>query len=115
MRFPQMPKRAFEAHELSDGTLQFLALMGALLSYRAAPLIALNELEASLNPSLLPALASTIARAAERSQIWVVTHSVELADAIADMTGVVPREVVRDDNGTAIKGISRLGQVDDDD
>jgi predicted ATPase len=114
MRFPEMPKRAFEAHELSDGTLQFLALMGALLSYRAPPLIALNEPEASLHPSLLPALAATIARAAERSQIWVVTHSPDLADAIADKTGAVPREVIRDDDGTAIRGISRLGQVEEE-
>lgn len=114
MRFPEMPKRAFEAHELSDGTLQFLALMGALLSYRAPPLIALNEPEASLHPSLLPALASSIARAAERSQVWVVTHSTELADSIADRTGTVPREVVRDDEGTAIRGITRLGQFEDE-
>jgi predicted ATPase len=115
MRFPEMPKRAFEAHELSDGTLQFLALMGALLSYRAPPLVALNEPEASLHPGLLPALAKTIAKAAERTQIWVVTHSSELAGAIADETGAVPREVVRTDDGTSIKGLTRLGNFEDDD
>lgn len=115
MRFPEMPKRAFEAHELSDGTLQFLALMGALLSYRAPPLIALNEPEASLHPSLLPALAKTIAKAAERTQIWVVTHSPDLATAISEETGAVPREVVRTDEGTSIMGLSRLGVFEDDD
>jgi predicted ATPase len=53
--FPDLPNRPFGAGELSDGTLQFLALLGALLSYRLPPLIALNEPEASLHPDQLPA------------------------------------------------------------
>jgi predicted ATPase len=113
MRFHETPKRAFEAHELSDGTLQFLALMGSLLSYRAPPFIALNEPEASLHPTLLPALAKAIARAAERTQVWVVTHSQELADAISDETGVFPREVVRRDGVTWLEGLTTLGEFDD--
>ncbi len=115
MTFSDMPKRSFRAHELSDGTLQFLALMGALLSYRLPPFIALNEPEASLHPSLLPALARTIVKAAERSQIWVVTHSQPLADAIAEESGIIPREVIRTEDGTAIRGLSPLGVFDDDD
>src|SRR5690606_7996388 len=50
MAFPETPKRPFWAHELSDGTLQFLALAGALLAYRLPPFIALNEPETSLHP-----------------------------------------------------------------
>lgn len=114
MRYPEMPKRAFAAHELSDGTLQFLALAGALLSYRLPPFIALNEPETSLHPSLLPMLARMIVKAAERSQIWVVTHSRELADAIAAESGVLPREVTRDDDGTWIEGLSQIGLFADD-
>ncbi len=83
MRYAEMPKRVFQAHELSDGTLQFLALAGALLSYRLPPFIALNEPENSLHPNLLPMLARLIVKAAERSQVWVVTHARDLADAIA--------------------------------
>ena len=109
MTFPDMPKRQFGAHELSDGTLQFLALMGALLSYRLPPFIALNEPETSLHPALLPALAATIVKAAERTQVWVVTHSRELADAIAERSGVRPREVVRRDGATWIDGLNNLG------
>ena len=114
MVFPDMPKREFRAHELSDGTLQFLALMGALLSYRLPPFVALNEPETSLHPSLLPALARTIAKAAERSQIWVVTHSQLLADAIGAESGSVPREVIRTEDGTWIKGLNHLGLFDED-
>jgi predicted ATPase len=114
MTFPDMPKRAFGAAELSDGTLQFLALMGALLSYRLPPLIALNEPEASLHPELLPALARLIGKAAQRTQIWVVTHSQVLADALAAETGVLPRQVIRKDGGTWLEGLSQIGQFTDE-
>lgn len=115
MIYPETPKRPFGAHELSDGTLQFLALCGALLAYRPAPFIALNEPETSLHPSLVGALGALIARAAERSQIWVVTHSRELADSIADHTGVLPHEVVRKDGATWLDGLSQIGTFPDED
>lgn len=114
LTFPDMPKRAFGAAELSDGTLQFLALMGALLSYRLPPLIALNEPESSLHPELLPALARVIAKAAQRTQVWVVTHSTLLSDAIAAETGILPREVIRKDGGTWLDGLSQIGVFADE-
>ena len=42
---PDYPKRVFEAAELSDGTLRFLALAGALMGYRLPSFVALNEPE----------------------------------------------------------------------
>jgi predicted ATPase len=114
MRYAEMPKRVFQPHELSDGTLQFLALAGALLSYRLPPFIALNEPENSLHPNLLPMLARLIVKAAERSQVWVVTHARDLADAIAAESGVLPREVVRNDDGTWLEGLGNLGEFVDD-
>ena len=114
MRYAEMPKRVFQPHELSDGTLQFLALAGALLSYRLPPFIALNEPENSLHPNLLPMLARLIVKAAERSQIWVVTHARELADAIAAESGTLPREVVRNDGGTWLEGLGNLGEFVDE-
>lgn len=112
--FPDMPRRPFGPSELSDGTLHFLALLGALLAYRPPPFIALNEPEASLHPDLLPALARAIARAAERSQVWVVTHSPILADAIREETGIEPRRVVRQDGATWLEGLSPVGFFADD-
>jgi len=114
LRYPEMPKRVFGPHELSDGTLQFLALAGALMSYRLPPFIALNEPETSLHPSLLPILARMIVKAAERSQIWVVTHDRALADAIAEGSGTMPREVVRGEDGTWLEGLNQLGEFIDD-
>jgi predicted ATPase len=115
LTFPDLPWRSFGAAELSDGTLHFLALMGALLSYRLPPFIALNEPETSLHPDLLPALAKIIAKAATRSQIWLVTHSRELADAVAQETGVIPRSVIRADGATWLEGLNQIGAFADDD
>ena len=109
MRFAEFPKRLFEASELSDGTLRFLALAGALLGYRAPPFIALNEPEASLHPDLIEPLARLIARAAGRAQIWVVTHSTRLADAVAAHGVGEIRTVVKRDGATAIEGLKAWG------
>lgn len=114
LRYPEMPKRVFAPHELSDGTLQFLALAGALMSYRLPPFIALNEPETSLHPSLLPILARMVVKAAERSQIWVVTHDRQLANAITEESGVLSREVIRNDDGTWLEGLGQLGEFKDD-
>ncbi len=114
MIFPEMPNRRFGPAELSDGTLQFLALLGALFAYRPPPFIALNEPEASLHPDLLPALARAMARAAERTQVWVVTHSGLLADAIADETGTAPHTVVRRNGSTWLDGLSEIGIFPED-
>jgi predicted ATPase len=86
--------RIFTAGELSDGTLRYLALVGALLGHRVPAFIALNEPEASLHPDLIPGLASLIARAAERTQIWVVTHSEPLATLLAEQ-GALARRLVK--------------------
>ncbi len=77
--------------------------------------MALNEPETSLHPDLLPALGRLIAKAAERTQVWVVTHSQILADTLEDATGVQPRRVYKQDGETLIEGITSLGEVDDDD
>jgi predicted ATPase len=114
----EYPKRVFEANELSDGTLRYLALAGALLGYRLPGFIALNEPEASLHPELLEPLARLIVRAAERTQVWVVTHSERLADAFASIGGVTPRTVIKRNGETWIEGLKLGGsfaQDDDDD
>jgi predicted ATPase len=113
--FPDYPKRVFEAAELSDGTLRFLALAGALLAYRAPAFVALNEPEVSLHPDLLEPLARLIVSASERSQIWLVTHSERLAAAIQAEGGPAPRTVIKKDGATWIEGLKLFGRFDDDD
>ena len=115
MTFPDFPDRLFEASELSDGTLRFLALAGALLAYRLPAFIALNEPETSLHPDLLAPLARLIALAAQRTQIWVVTHSQGLADALAEHGGVTPMTVIKRDGATWIEGLKLSGDFRDED
>lgn len=113
--FPDFPQRPFSARELSDGQMRFLALAAALLSYRRPPFIALNEPETSLHPDMLPALADMIASAARDSQIWIVTHSERLAEAIRERCGARARRVIRKDSATWIDGMRLTGLMDDDD
>jgi len=113
LRFPDMP-RPFGAHELSDGTLKYLCLLGALMGYRLPSMIALNEPEASLHPSLLPPLARMLARAAGRARIWIVTHSEALAQAMQEETGKPPRRVIKVKGATGIEGLSLAGEYGDE-
>ncbi|KZL18034.1 DNA replication and repair protein RecF [Pseudovibrio axinellae] len=103
-------RRPFPSQELSDGTLQYLALLGAMLSYRLPAFIALNEPEASLHPDLLEPLAKVIAKASERSQIWLVTHSEQLADHIAEHAGAYPRRIYKENGHTGIDGLKITGE-----
>ncbi|SFK26259.1 AAA family ATPase [Methylorubrum salsuginis] len=112
--FPDYPKRVFEASELSDGTLRYLVLAGALLAYRLPPFVALNEPEASLHPDLMEPLAQMIARAARRTQVWLVTHSERLAAAVAQASGVRPRVVTKRDGATWIEGLRLGGDFSDE-
>src|SRR5262249_24564793 len=114
---PDYPKRVFQAGELSDGTLRYLALPGALLGHRLPAVLPLNEPETSLHPELLEPLARMIVRAAERTQIWVVTHSERLAQAFIAAGAVAPRTVIKRDGATWIEGLKLGGEFagDEDD
>ncbi len=102
----QMPGvlRPLEASELSDGTLRYLCLVAALLSPRPASLLALNEPEMSLHPELMQPLAELIHLASHNSQIWVTTHSNELAKMVANAAGTQPINLLRTEFGTQIEG-----------
>ena len=113
--FPDFPQRQFSPRELSDGQMRFLALAGALLSYRRPRFIALNEPETSLHPDMLPALAEMIASAAADSQIWIVTHSETLGAEIQKRCGTRPKRVIRKDGATWIEGMRLTGITDEDD
>ena len=113
MIFPEFPHRIFDASELSDGTLRFLALMGALLAYRLPPFMALNEPEASLHPDLMVPLGRMIANASTRTQVWLVTHSNILAQAASAGGGNV-RHVIKTEGATQIEGLKRWGAFADD-
>lgn len=113
--FPDYPKRVFEASELSDGTLRYLALAGALLAYRLPPFLALNEPETSLHPDLMEPLARMIAQASQRTQVWLVTHSERLAAALQREAGTRPHVVIKRSGETWIEGLRLAGDFAEDD
>jgi len=77
-------QRKQSAADLSDGTLRFLLLLTVLASPDAAPLIAIDEPETGLHPSMLPIVAEYALDAAQRSQVILTTHSPQFLDAFKD-------------------------------
>ena len=67
--------RPLGTNELSDGTLRFVLLAAALLSPRPSQMLVLNEPEASLHSSVIPALAGLIINASEVGQVITVSHN----------------------------------------
>jgi predicted ATPase len=77
-------KRDPSAPDLSDGTLRFLLLLTILASPSPAPLIAIDEPETGLHPSMLPIVAEYAIDASQRSQVILTTHSPQFLDAFTD-------------------------------
>lgn len=86
--------RPLRAAELSDGTLRYLMWLAALLAPVRPPLMAINEPENSLHPSLVAPLGRLIARAAADTQIVVVTHSAALIAALTEAVDEEDLELV---------------------
>jgi len=96
--------RPFGASELSDGTLQYLCILAALLTERPPNLMILNEPETSIHPDLFDALAELLMAASRRSQILVTTHARELAGGIVRRGGPKPIELEKRNGETRIVG-----------
>jgi predicted ATPase len=82
-------KGPHSGQDLSDGTLRFLFLLTVLASPEPATLIAIDEPEVGLHPSMLPIIAEYAAEAAERTQVVLTSHSPVFLDAFS----WVPSEV----------------------
>lgn len=78
-------KREQPAADLSDGTLRFLFLLAVLGSPKPAPLIAIDEPETGLHPSMLRIIAEYAAGASGRAQVILTTHSPAFLDAFKDI------------------------------
>lgn len=113
LQLADMP-RPFRAHELSDGTLKYICLLAVFMGYRLPPFIALNEPETSLHPSLLAPLARLIAKASRRADIWIVTHSEQLMDALRSESSVPLRRVIKPKGATTIEGLTIGGEYRDE-
>jgi predicted ATPase len=74
-------KRETSAADLSDGTIRFLFLITALAAPELPPVIAIDEPETGLHPSMFPIIAEYAAEASKRAQIIFTTHSSQFLDA----------------------------------
>ncbi len=100
--------RPLSAQELSDGTLRYLLLTAALLTPRPPSLMVLNEPENSLHSDLLPALARLIINASKHSQIWIISHSKRLINALEQQSDCNTIELEKILGQTTIKGQKML-------
>ena len=107
--------KPLDASELSDGTLQYLCLLAALISTRPASMLALNEPETSIHPNLYEPLARLIVAASKQSQIWITTHSRELSDLILEYSGYEPLELEKVKGETRLVGVGLGGYKDPED
>jgi len=96
--------RPLTGAELSDGTLRYLLWIAALLTPRPPSMMVLNEPETSLHPELLAGLAGLIQKAAESTQVWVVTHSPVLVSALTQNADTHVIELEKELGQTEVKG-----------
>jgi predicted ATPase len=100
--------RPLSGAELSDGTLRYLLWVAALLTPRPPELMVLNEPETSLHPDLLSALARLIVAAAQRTQVWVVSHASRLIGALNEHAACHSIELEKDFGQTRMVGQGML-------
>jgi len=103
-------KREQSAADLSDGTLRFLLLLTILASPSPPPLIAIDEPETGLHPSMLPIIAEYAVDAATRTQVIFTTHSPQFLDAFTDTKPTTT--VAKWENGETILKVLEGEQLD---
>ncbi len=101
-------KREQSASDLSDGTLRFLFLLAVLGSSEPPRLIAIDEPETGLHPSMLPLVAEFAADAARRTQVILTTHSPQFLNAFQNRADIVT--VVESQEGKT--QLRRLAEAD---
>ena len=92
----------------SYGSLVALATAARFPARVQGVLLALNEPETSIHPALLEPLALLVARAASQSQVWITTHSQDLARFIEHHTGAAPVQLEKTGGETRVTGRSAV-------
>jgi predicted ATPase len=97
-------KRPWTSHEVSDGTIQTLALLTAIFEPRSKFLL-LEEPENSVHPWIIRNLVAACRTVEKRKQILLTTHSPVLIDAVKPADVWL---VWRDDEGSHLKRLVEL-------
>jgi predicted ATPase len=99
-------KRPIPATRLSDGILQYLALLTILCHTDPPPLVCIEEPELGLHPDILSNIAELLIEASHRTQLIITTHSDILVSALSE----VPESVLiceRDERGTSMRRLQK--------
>ncbi len=104
-------RREQSTADLSDGTLRFLYLIAILANPDPPALIAIDEPEAGLHPSMLPIVAEYAREASTRCQVIFTTHSAEFLDAFGSDPPVTT-VVERVDGETCLRVLQQTELVD---
>ena len=72
---------AFDAADMSDGTLRALGLITAVFQRPTPPIVVIEEPELTMHPGALGAILDLLQHASERMQVVVTTHSPDILDA----------------------------------
>lgn len=99
-------KREQSAADLSDGTLRFLFLLAILANPKLPAVVAIDEPETGLHPSMFPIVADFARDAASRSQVIFTTHSPEFLDAFGMENIPTTTVVERRDGETILRVVS---------
>ena len=78
-------QRSQSTADLSDGTLRFLLLVTILTAPDSPMLIAIDEPETGLHPSMFPIIAEYAVEASSHTQVVFTTHSPQFLDAFTDI------------------------------
>lgn len=70
-------------HNMSDGTLRFIAYLIMLHQSDLPPLISIEEPERNLHPGILKNVASIIKKLSQKTQVIFTTHSSQLLDCFS--------------------------------
>jgi len=99
---------------LSDGTLRMIGYISLLYSSHIPTLIAIEEPERNLHPSILTDLASILKRLSQKTQVVITTHSSQLLDCFSrqDISSDVSLILFRKDPifGTQAFGLDTLSK-----
>jgi predicted ATPase len=77
-------RREQSTADLSDGTLRFLFLLAVLANPNAPGVLAIDEPETGLHPSMMPIVAEYAQEASRHCQVILTTHSAEFLDAFTE-------------------------------
>ncbi len=98
-------KRTIPASDLSDGTLRYLFLITALSNPSPPPLIAIDEPETGLHPSMFPVIAEYAAEASKKTQVIFTTHSPDFLSAFKEIQQPTVTVTLCEDGQTILKTI----------